>query len=124
MKKPNPVLPRLIQFGGHYYMANPCMPDLYSIIPAVRNVRATLVSLAGRGLLFRTKGEAVLHATSLVSPGVALVRQMSQDSTSSDDDGEDAYDEDDDDDTCAMCDGTGEGQFDGQRCPCCKGKGY
>lgn len=30
---------------------------------------------------------------------------------------------DEEDDTCTSCDGTGEGMYDGSRCPACKGKG-
>ena len=121
MKKSNPVTPRLIKLGEYYYAANPCIFDMYSVIPAEANTKATLVFLAERGLLFRTKAEAVLHAYSLIGLGIELVRQMSQDPTNSDDDGEV---DDDNDDTCSMCAGTGEGQYDGQSCSYCKGKGY
>lgn len=34
------------------------------------------------------------------------------------------YIEENDDGFCVMCDGTGEGQFDGASCPACKGKGF
>ena len=69
-----PVLPQLIKFGGYYYIANPCIFDLYSVIPAEEINEATLVLLAERGLLFRTKAEAVLHAYSLIGLGIELVR--------------------------------------------------
>ena len=113
-----PVLPRQIKFGENYYIANPCIFDLYSIIPANMNTKSTLVFLAERGLVYRTKEEAVRHATSLLNPGIALVRQMCQDPTSLDDDA------DEEDPSCAFCAGTGEGQYDGQSCSYCKGKGY
>ena len=114
-----PVLPSQIKFDEYYYIANPCIFDLYSIIPGgAVNTKSTLVFLAERGLVFRTKEEAVRHATSLLNPGIALVRQMCQDPTSLDD----ATDEEDP--SCAFCAGTGEGQYDGQSCSYCKGKGY
>ena len=117
-----PVLPSQIKFDEYYYIANPCIFDLYSIIPGgAVNTKSTLVFLAERGLVFRTKEEAVRHAASLLSPGIALVRQMCQGPTSLDDD---ADDEDDEDPSCAFCAGTGEGQYDGQSCSYCKGKGY
>lgn len=112
-----PVLPSQIKFDEYYYIANPCIFDLYSIIFAGMNTKSTLVFLAERGLVFRTKEEAVRHATSLLNPGIALVRQMCQDPTSLDDDV-------DEDPSCAFCAGTGEGQYDGQSCSYCKGKGY
>ena len=113
-----PVLPSQIKFDEYYYIANPCIFDMYSIIPAGMNTKSTLVFLAERGLVYRTKEEAVRHATSLLNPGIALVRQMCQDPTSLDDDS------DDEDPSCAFCAGTGEGQYDGQSCSYCKGKGY
>ena len=114
-----PVLPSQIKFDEYYYIANPCIFDLYSIIPGgSMNTKSTLVFLAERGLVYRTKEEAVRHASSLVSPGIALVRQMCQDPTSLDDDA------DEEDPSCAFCAGTGEGQYDGQSCSYCKGKGY
>ena len=113
-----PVLPSQIKFDKYYYIANPCIFDLYSIIPAGMNTKSTLVFLAERGLVYRTKEEAVRHASSLISPGIALVRQMCQDPTSLDDDA------DEEDPSCAFCAGTGEGQYDGQSCSYCKGKGY
>ena len=112
-----PVLPSQIKFDEYYYIANPCIFDLYSIIPAGMNTKSTLVFLAERGLVYRTKEEAVRHATSLLNPGIALVRQMCQAPTSLDDDV-------DEDPSCAFCAGTGEGQYDGQSCSYCKGKGY
>ena len=121
MKKSIPVTPRLIKLGGYYYEANPCKFDMYSVIPAEAINEATLVLLAERGLLFRTKAEAVLHAYSLIGLGIELVRQMCQDPTSLDDDVDDEVDEDP---SCAFCAGTGEGQYDGQSCSYCKGKGY
>ena len=124
MKKSNPVLPRLIQFGKYYCVANPCRPDLYSVVTAEAITKASLVALAERGLVYRTKEEAVRHALSLVSPGIELVRQLSQDPANTDNECEDDEDEDDYDDICALCDGTGEGQFDGQRCTRCRGRGY
>ena len=116
-----PVLPQLIKFDEYYYIANPCIFDLYSIIPAGMNTKSTLVFLAERGLVFRTKAEAALHAYSLIGLGIDLVRQMCQAPTSLDDD---ADDEDEEDPSCAFCAGTGEGQYDGQSCSYCKGKGY
>ena len=116
-----PVLPSQIKFDEYYYIANPCIFDLYSIIPAGMNTKSTLVFLAERGLVYRTREEAVRHATSLLNPGIALVRQMCQAPTSLDDD---ADDEDEEDPSCAFCAGTGEGQYDGQSCSYCKGKGY
>ena len=113
-----PVLPSQIKFDKYYYIANPCIFDLYSIIPAGMNTKSTLVFLAERGLVYRTREEAVRHATSLLNPGIALVRQMCQDPTSLDDDA------DEEDPSCAFCAGTGEGQYDGQSCSYCKGKGY
>ncbi len=113
-----PVLPQLIKFDEYYYIANPCIFDLYSIIPAGMNTKSTLVFLAERGLVYRTREEAVRHATSLLNPGIALVRQMCQAPTSLDDDA------DEEDPSCAFCAGTGEGQYDGQSCSYCKGKGY
>lgn len=130
MKKFNPVLPRLIQFGKYYCIANPCATELYSVITADVLSKAGMIALAERGLVYRTKEEAVRHALSLISPGIELIRQMSQDPDSTDDEygeDDDEYDEDnydDDDDICALCDGTGEGQFDGQRCTRCRGRGY
>ena len=113
-----PVLPSQIKFDEYYYIANPCILDLYSIIPAGTNTESTLVILAERGLVYRTREEAVRHASSLLNPGIALVRQMCQDPTSLDDDA------DEKDPSCAFCAGTGEGQYDGQSCSYCKGKGY
>lgn len=124
MKKSNPVLPRLIQYGKYYCIANPCATELYSVITADVLSKAGMVALAERGLVFRTKEEAVRHALSLVSPGIELVRQMSQDPANTDDECDEDEDEDDYDDICALCDGTGEGQFDGQRCTRCRGRGY
>ena len=119
-----PVLPQLIKLGEYYYAANPCIFDMYSVIPAEASTKATLALLAERRLLFRTKAGAVLHAYSLIGHGIELVRQMCQDPTNSDDDGAEDDDDDDNDDTCAFCAGTGEGQYDGQSCSYCKGKGY
>ena len=116
-----PVLPQLIKFDEYYYIANPCIFDLYSIIPAGMNTKSTLVFLAERGLVYRTKEEAVRHATSLLNPGIALIRQMCQAPTSLDDDADDEVNEDP---SCAFCAGTGEGQYDDQSCSYCKGKGY
>ena len=113
-----PVLPQLIKFDEYYYIANPCIFDMCSIIPASMNTKSTLVFLAERGLVYRTKEEAVRHTSSLLNPGIALVRQMCQDPTSLDDDA------DEEDPSCAFCAGTGEGQYDGQSCSYCKGKGY
>ena len=113
-----PVLPSQIKFDEHYYITNPCIFDLYSIIPAGMNTKSTLVFLAERGLVYRTREEAVRHATSLLNPGIALVRQMCQAPTSLDDDA------DEEDPSCAFCASTGEGQYDGQSCSYCKGKGY
>ena len=118
MKKSNPVIPRLIKLGEYYYAANPCIFDMYSVIPAEAITKDTLVFLAERGLLFRTKAEAVLHAYSLIGLGIELVRQTCQDPTSLDDDA------DEEDPSCAFCAGTGEGQYDDQSCSYCKGKGY
>ena len=117
-----PVLPSQIKFDEYYYIANPCIFDLYSIIPGGgMNTKSTLIFLVERGLVYRTKEEAVRHASSLISPGIALVRQMCQDPASLDDDVDDEVDEDP---SCAFCAGTGEGQYDGQSCSYCKGKGY
>ena len=113
-----PVLPSQIKFDENYYIANPCIFDMCSIIPASMNTKSTLVFLAERGLVYRTREEAVRHASSLLNPGIALVRQMCQNPTSLDDDA------DVEDSSCAFCAGTGEGQYDGQSCSYCKGKGY
>ena len=115
-----PVLPSQIKFDEYYYVANPCIFDLYSVIPANMNTKSTLVFLAERGLVYRTKEEAIRHAASLLNPGIALVRQMCQAPASLDDDA----DEEVEDTSCAFCAGTGEGQYDGQSCSYCKGKGY
>ena len=113
-----PVLPSQIKFDEYYYIADPCIFDLYSIIPTGMSTKSTLVFLAERGLVYRTREEAVRHATSLLNPGIALVRQMCQDPTSLVDDA------DVEDPSCAFCAGTGEGQYDSQSCSYCKGKGY
>lgn len=86
-----PVLPSQIKFDEYYYIANPCIFDLYSIIPAGMNTKSTLVFLAERGLVYRTREEAVQRATSLLIPDIALDRQMCQDPTSL---GDDANEED------------------------------
>ena len=50
--------------------------------------------------------------------------QLAATPTSLDDDVNDVDDEVDEDPSCAFCAGTGEGQYDGQSCSYCKGKGY
>ena len=109
----NPVAPHEIMEGDVYFIAHFGLPEKHYTIKAgiVAAAQSSLLLLSQRGLVFRTKEEVQAFVTDAVAPWAAHIAQRA-----STDDQEEAH--------CSACNGTGEGQFDGQSCTVCRGWGY
>ena len=102
----NPVAPHEIMEGDVYYIAHFGLPEMHYTIKAgiVAAAQSSLLLLSQRGLVFRTKEEVQAFVTDAIASWAASIAP------------EEAH--------CAACNGTGEGQFDGQSCTACRGRGY
>ena len=104
-----PVPPHEIMEGDCYYITHLGVPDkCYSLVAGAISA-ADLLLLSQRGLVHRTKEEAVAFADDLLAPGIEKIQIMS----------EMVEDLEPDCSRCSHCNGTGEGQV----CTACRGKG-
>ena len=110
--KYQPVPPHEIMEGDCYYITHLGVPDkCYSLVAGATSA-ADLLLLSQRGLVHRTKEEAVGFADDLLAPGIEDIQWMTP---------EDGVEENTE---CIYCSGTGEGEYDGQSCSICRGSGY
>lgn len=111
--KYQPVPPHEIMEGECYYITHIGIPDKFYSIVAGPTSADSLLLLSQRGLVHRTKDEAVSLADDLLAPGIEEVQIMSE---MFEEEQEPAKD-------CLFCSGTGEGQYEGQSCNMCRGSG-
>ena len=104
------VPPHEIMEGECYYITHIGISDKFYTIMAGPTSAENLLLLSLRGLVHRTKEEAVAFADDLLAPGIEEIQIMSE------------MVEDPEPD-CSHCSGTGEGQYEGQVCTACRGKG-
>ena len=117
----NPVAPHEIMEGDVYFIAHFGLPEKHYTIKAgiVAAAQSSLLLLSQRGLVFRTKDEVQAFVTDAIAPWAASIAQR----TCSEDLKDETITAPEEAD-CAACSGTGEGQFEGQSCPICRGRGY
>lgn len=111
--KYQPVPPHEIMEGDCYYITHLGVPDkFYSLLAGAASADSLLL-LSQRGLVHRTKEEAVSYADDLLAPGIEEVQIMSE-----------LFEEEHEPPRdCIYCSGTGEGQYEGQSCSMCRGSG-
>lgn len=113
--KYQPVPPHEIMEGDCYYITHLGVPDKFYSLMAGSASADSLLLLSQRGLVHRTKEEAVSYADDLLAPGIDEVHtvrlrwRLQQP--------EDPHRD------CIYCSGTGEGQYEGQSCSMCRGSG-
>lgn len=108
--KYQPVPPHEIMEGECYYITHIGISDKFYTIVAGPTSAESLLLLSLRGLVHRTKEEAVAFADDLLAPGIEEIQIMSEMVENPEPD-------------CSHCNGTGEGQYEGQVCTACHGKG-
>lgn len=111
--KYQPVPPHEIMEGDCYYITHLGVPDkFYSLLAGAASADSLLL-LSQRGLVHRTKEEAVSYADDLLAPGIEEVQIMTE-----------LFEEEHEPPRdCIYCSGTGEGQHEGQSCSMCRGSG-
>ena len=111
--KYQPVPPHEIMEGDCYYITHLGVSDkCYSLVAGAISA-AVLLLLSQRGLVHRTKEEAVSFSDELLALGIEEIQMMCR--------GEYVVEENPE---CPVCHGTGEGLFETQVCTACLGRGY
>lgn len=111
--KYQPVPPQEVMEGECYYITHLGISDKFYTIVAGPTSAESLLLLSLRGLVHRTKEEAVAFADGLLAPGIEEIQIMP----------EMVEDPEPDCSRCSHCNGTGEGQYEDQICTACRGKG-